>query len=315
MPDRLDHSELATSSSPDAAPQPSDAEVIRVLEEVRTASEGGQLPLGLLSRIRTGMLLVYGIVLFAVGGMVFWQQGTKGSRKSQNSGQVTSVDIKTRDQLLRAAGGDSAATEDLIANAQQLRGKLHWNSLSAAIDSGLNSRDIRARVAAVEVSLAVNNLEKNDASVDKLDSYLGDPQWRAWALWNLGALGQVGVQPEKSGKVIAAYLSDTDSNQRAAAVNALAVLATEETVPLLLDRFRNDPSPLVQERAACALAESGLYTRQLRLQAAGVMIGWLDDPGLSAQQRAWVQQALRDISGQQHGTDADAWREWYASAA
>ena len=100
---------------------------------------------------------------------------------------------------------------------------------------------------------------------------------------------------------------------RAAAVNGLALIATDETIPMLLDRFRNDPSPVVQERAACGLAEAGMYTHQQRMVAAASMVGWLDDSLLTAQQRIWTIQALHDISGQSFGTDSAAWHRWYDS--
>ena len=112
-------------------------------------------------------------------------------------------------------------------------------------------------------------------------------------------------------KIIEAYLSDPAVDVRASAVNGLALVGTDETIPMMLDRFRNDPSPVVQERAACALAESGMYTHEQRMTAAASLVSWLDDALLNSQQRAWTFQALRDISGQNLGTDSAAWRNWY----
>jgi hypothetical protein len=43
------------------------------------------------------------------------------------------------------------------------------------------------------------------------------------------------------------------------------------------------------------------------------MVGWLDDPLLTPQQKVWSFQALHDISGESHGTDSAAWRAWYES--
>jgi hypothetical protein len=80
---------------------------------------------------------------------------------------------------------------------------------------------------------------------------------------------------------------------------------------MLLDRFRNDPSPVVQERAACALAEAGMYTHEQRMTAAASLVFWLDDPLITGQQRTWTFHALRDISGQNFGADSAAWRNWY----
>ncbi len=88
----------------------------------------------------------------------------------------------------------------------------------------------------------------------------------------------------------------------------------DETIPVLLDRFRNDPSAVVQERAACDLAQSGMYTQAQRMTAAASLVRWLDDPRLSAQQRAWTPQALRDISGKNLGSDSAAWKSWLDTA-
>jgi len=123
------------------------------------------------------------------------------------------------------------------------------------------------------------------------------------------------VDPAHAAKVIGAYLADPNVNVRAAAVNGLAIIGTDETIPMLLDRFRNDPSPVVQERAACSLAEAGMYTHEQRMVAAGTLVTWLGDATITGQQRGWTLQALHDISGQNLGTDSAAWREWYSSAA
>jgi HEAT repeat protein len=131
----------------------------------------------------------------------------------------------------------------------------------------------------------------------------------------LGALGNLGVNPDHAVKIITAYLTDTDANVRAGAAEALALAATDETIPTLLDRFRNDPSPVVQERAACGLAEAGMYTQAQRISFAGTLVDWLDDSRLSPQQRMWTLQALRDISRQNFGTNSAAWHKWYEGVA
>jgi HEAT repeat protein len=147
-----------------------------------------------------------------------------------------------------------------------------------------------------------------------LERASGNPSQRAWALWMLGAIGNRGVDPNHAAKIIESYLADPQVEVRAAAVNGLALLGTDETIPLLLDRFRNDPSPVVQERAACSLAESGMYIHEQRMVAAASLIAWLDDSRLTTQQRGWTLQALHDISGQNLGSDSAAWRAWYENA-
>ena len=175
----------------------------------------------------------------------------------------------------------------------------------------LNRPELHAREAAVRAELALDGITEDEAGLTFVEQEVGDPNQRAWALWMLGALGNRGVDPVHTAKIIEAYLSDPAVDVRASAVNGLALVGTDETIPMMLDRFRNDPSPVVQERAACALAESGMYTHEQRMTAAASLVSWLDDPLLNSQQRAWTFQALRDISGQNLGTDSAAWRNWY----
>jgi HEAT repeat protein len=117
----------------------------------------------------------------------------------------------------------------------------------------------------------------------------------------LGALGGRGWDPVHTEKIIEAYVNDPDVTVRSNAVTGLALVATDETIPLLLDRFRNDPSPAVQELAACGLVESGMYTHAQRMVAAASMLGWLNDGLLSPQQRGWTEQALGEISAPELG--------------
>jgi hypothetical protein len=44
------------------------------------------------------------------------------------------------------------------------------------------------------------------------------------------------------------------------------------------------------------------------------MVGWMNDATLNAQQKTWLMQALRDISGQNFGNNAGAWKKWLAGA-
>jgi hypothetical protein len=71
---------------------------------------------------------------------------------------------------------------------------------------------------------------------------------------------------------------------------------------------------MVQEQAACGLAEAGMYTHPQRMVAAASLVNWLDDPLTTPQQRTWALEALHDISGQNLGTDSAAWRQWYENA-
>jgi HEAT repeat protein len=213
------------------------------------------------------------------------------------------------------AAGDSEAADQVLAQSPNWTGRTtRTPTADQQILTALNLPNLHAREAAVQAELALDDVPLSDAGLNTLERAVGSPGQRVWALWMLGALGNRGVDPVHTAKIIGAYLADTDVAVRAAAVNGLAILATDETIPMLLDRFRNDPSPIVQERAACGLAESGMYTHEQRMTATASLVGWLDDSTLSPGQRAWAAQALGDISGQHFGADSAAWRNWYESA-
>jgi HEAT repeat protein len=75
--------------------------------------------------------------------------------------------------------------------------------------------------------------------------------------------------------------------------------------------MHDDPSPLVRERAACSLAESGMLSHDQRLIAVPQLIHYSDDPVLDEQTHAWAFQALGDITQQRLPNDSAAWRRWY----
>jgi HEAT repeat protein len=102
-------------------------------------------------------------------------------------------------------------------------------------------------------------------------------------------------------------------NIRYWAIEGLAYLGTDEVITPLLDTFRNDPSPMIRERAACGLAQSGMLSERQRRTAVPRLLEFADDPALDAETRKWVFQALRDITGQTLRPDAAAWRSWYNS--
>ncbi len=220
------------------------------------------------------------------------------------------------EQLLgKAAAGDTGAADQVILQAPNWTGKTHRTPKSEqSIETALNLPELHARQAALQAELALDGVTVDDAGLKFVEQAVGNPSQRVWALWMLGALGNRGVDPMHTAKIIGAYLTDPQVEVRAAAVNGLSLVGTDETIPLMLDRFRNDPSPVVQERAACSLAESGMYTHDQRMTAAGSLVGWLDDSLLSAPQHEWTLHALRDISGRNLGTDSSVWRQWYSGS-
>jgi hypothetical protein len=322
--------------------EPSESDVVRALVEIEHATADAPAPAPAVTlplapeqpwfaRTAPVIAVLTGVVLLALllawglqtigrklasAGPLLRTSGTTNSRKSlrvsSSVDRAKQAEVETL--LERVASGDTSAIDQVLANSADWTGKTHRTpKTDQFITADLNSRDMRAREAAIAAQLAVDGVPQNETGLNMLEQAIGNPASRGWALWMLGALGNRGVDPVHTTKIIGSYLADPDANVRASAVNGLALVGTDETVPMMLDRFRSDPSPLVQERAACGLAESGMYTHQQRMMAAASLVGWMDDSLLTTQQRAWTVHALSDISGQNFGTDAATWRRWYDS--
>ena len=255
--------------------------------------------------------IIAGLIALAIFFQFSHQKGTAPRR----SISPDSVAQKEAEALLQALdNGDASAGDQILEKAPVWVGKTRVTPRTdQLLTTALNLHELHAREAALEAELALNGIPKNENGLKILTDSVGNPGSQAWALWLLGALGNRGVDPVHTAKILGGYLLDPDVNVRASAVNGLALLGTNETIPMLLDRFRNDPSPVVQERAACGIAESGMYTKEQRMNAAQSLISWLDDPLLTGQQRSWDVQALGDITGQHFGTNSVQWREWYAN--
>lgn len=246
--------------------------------------------------------------------------GSRQSYRGRNrvvtrSALDASLQAEAEQLLQRVAAGDSSAADQVLAESAGWTGKTQRTQKSEQwIGIALNLPDLHVRAAAIQAELALDGVALDESGLRTLEQSVSNPSQRVWALWMLGAIGNRGVDPVHTAKIVETYLSDPQVDVRAAAVNGLAMIATDETIPMMLDRFRNDPSPVVQERAACSLAESGMYTHEQRMTAAGTLVTWLDDQLITGQQRGWTSQALHDISGQSLGSDSAAWRNWYEGA-
>jgi hypothetical protein len=230
-------------------------------------------------------------------------------------GQNEALQAKVEDLLARAVTGDSAAISAILSQSGRWTGKLYrTDRADQRLNEAFNSHNMQVREAGLRAMLAFEGVPKTQTGFEVLSESLGDAENRPWHLLLLGILGHTGVDPVHVAKVVGGYLTDSDAQSRARAIDGLAMLATDETIPLLLHQLRNDPSPIVQERAACGLAESGMYTQHQRLEAARTMVGWVNDATLNAQQRTWLMQALRDISGQNFGNNAQGWKKWLEGA-
>lgn len=221
---------------------------------------------------------------------------------------------------------DKAQAEaQIAARIDAWRGKLKWDSqLGELTTVALNSNDQGLRASAVEVQLAAYGVTESKASVDRLFRLANssDHAQKIWALWTLGLLGNRGVDTARVVQVLTAHLKDSakssardqDDDVRRWAVEGLALVGTTSTIVPLLNAMHNDPSPIVRERAACSLAESGMLTHQQRLAAVPQLINYSDDPALDGQTRDWAFQALADITRQRLPNDSAVWRNWYQTS-
>ena len=220
--------------------------------------------------------------------------------------------------LERAINHYEGANDQIAARADNWRSHLELSpQLNSLITTGLNSNDLRVRAAAIEVDLAAMNVAKTGDNMESLiqQAESGPQSQRIWALWTLGLLGNRGVARERAIQVLVAQLQDSNPEIRHWAVEGLAYLGTNETIAPLLQIFHDDPSPMVRERAACSLAQSGMLTQEQRRSVIPQLLNYTEDASLDAQTRSWAYHALRDITGQNLPEDSSAWRNWYSSAS
>src|SRR5437899_634386 len=218
--------------------------------------------------------------------------------------------------LERSINHYRGANDQIAQRVDRWRGKIKLDQrLNSLFMTALNSDDRRVRAAAIEIDLACRNLEKSAATVDRLEhnARFGDQGPRATALWDIALLGNRGIEPERAAQIVLASIHDQNVNIRYWAVEGLAYLGTDESVAPLLQVFHDDPSPMIRERAACGLAQSGMLSEKQRRSAVPQLLDFADDAALDPDTHKWVFQALRDITGQNLPHDPAAWRSWYNS--
>lgn len=219
------------------------------------------------------------------------------------------------ENLLSLAIHRQRASLDLIRqNVDSWRGRLqNTDRLFDLVLTAMKSDDLGVRGAAIEVDLAANNLSKSPRTVSRLIKLIRkDPGERPFALWRLGALGNRGVQPKIVLNNLMNFARDRDEQTRFWAVEGLSMLGTDSVVDPLLDRFAHDSSARVRQRAAVAIAESGMLSHEQRFAAIPDLLNLLDDDSLDSDTRGWVYGALRLITGEPLGNNPTAWQQWWA---
>ena len=218
--------------------------------------------------------------------------------------------------LERSINHYRGANDQIAQRVDRWHGKIKLDQkLNSLFMTALNSDDLRVRAAAIEIDLACRNLKKSVATVDGLehDARFGEQGPRANALWDIALLANRGVDPGRAAEILLASVHDQNVNVRYWAVEGLAYLGTDDTIAPLLQVFHDDPSPMIRERAACGLAQSGMLSEKQRRSAVPQLLDFATDTSLDAETHKRVFQALRDITGQTLPQDPVAWRNWYDS--
>jgi HEAT repeats len=216
--------------------------------------------------------------------------------------------------LERAINHYEGANDQIATRAESWWGKLKFTpQFNALITTALNSNDLRVRAAGIELDLAAMGAIKSPATIERLAEHVesGPRSQRVWALWELGLLGNRGVEPQRVNEILVSQLQDSDPEVRHWAVEGLAYLGINETIAPLLKTFHDDSSAMVRERAGCSLAQSGMLTQEQRRTVIPQLLDYADDSSLDAQTHGWVYQALRDITGQSLPNESSSWRSWY----
>lgn len=235
---------------------------------------------------------------------------TRAYRSSQNA----ALQQQAGAALQAAMEHQPGANERIAQQAEGWRGHIAFNQdLRARLTAALNANDLDVRASAIEVELAAYNVAKTPEAVDQLvrQADARDQATRIWALWTLGLVANRGVETERVVAVLSGHLKDNDVESRHWAVEGLALVGTDSTIDPLLRMFHDDPSPMVRERAACSLAQSGMLRPEQRWTAIPQILNYTDDPKLDAATHMFAFHALRDITGQNLPNDAGAWRRWY----
>jgi hypothetical protein len=215
----------------------------------------------------------------------------------------------------RAIGHDARALEVFLRQVDGWIGHINRrDSVAQLLERAQFSKDLRIRIAQMDLSLAVEGFHENEQAADSLIARASmDPQHRAWAVYYLGMLAGRDVDYDRIHKVLLDYArNDQEPNVRQWAVEGLRFLGKDEVLDELFTSFTQDPSMNVRDRAGCNISDCGVFTRKQRMRMVPKFIELAAQPNLSPQMRSWCFMALREITDENLPSDADAWNRWHA---
>src|SRR5947209_769171 len=179
-------------------------------------------------------------VLFGKGGVrAAWQEvaeflSLKGKPEPSSANILSEHEVEALDSmsaqnqatllLERSINHFHGANAEIEKRVDGWRGKIKLDAqLRNLFSTGLNSDDLRVRAAAIEVDIAARNLEKTPSTVERLepDARAGAQGPRANALWDIGLLGNRGIEPQRAAQILLGSIHDSNVNVRYWAVEGL----------------------------------------------------------------------------------------------
>jgi HEAT repeat protein len=215
----------------------------------------------------------------------------------------------------RLVGHDERALEVFGQQFDGWIGRINQSDrMSQLLQRAQFSKDLRVRLAHVDMSLALQGFHENQQGADSLMNRAStDPRYRAWAVFYLGMLAARSVDYERIHQALLNYArNDKDPSVRQWAVEGLRFLAKDDILDELFTSFTEDPSMKVRDRAGCNLSDCGIFTRKQRMRMVPKLIDFAADSKTNAQMRSWSFLALQEITDANVPADALAWNRWYA---
>jgi len=218
------------------------------------------------------------------------------------------------EQLMMAAvthheGATDLMKERLSSWQGQLTKTPAWDK--AELEARYSS-DMRVRDAAIDVDLTILQLDKSANTVDRLISdaqeHLGN---RGYDLTILGMLANREVERDRIHMALRNWAHDPDEGTRYWAIEGLAYIGTEDTIPDFLEVLGSDASLNVRQRCGASLAKSGMLNRVQRMSAVPGLLEIAANTSQNSNTRAWAFQALHEITAQSIGSDIEAWKSWF----
>lgn len=241
------------------------------------------------------------------------------------SGPLTDADVprvlalppqaQAEELFERLIGHDERALEVFGQQFDGWIGRINQSDrMSQLLQRAQFSRDLRVRLAHVDMSLALQGFHENQQAADSLiNRASSDPQHRSWAVFYLGMLAARGVDYDRIHQTLLSYArNDKDPSVRQWAVEGLRFLAKDDVLDELFTSFTEDPSMHVRDRAGCNISDCGIFTRKQRMRMVPKLLDLAANSKTDAQMRSWCFLALQEITDANVPSDALAWSRWHA---